>query len=187
MHACVHVCDRERDPAAQDNSLPPWSPPLFPTHGLCDEPPVPQPLTPHPSRSAPAAPSALQILPKPSEPARQPESHPEETEEELREHQALLEEPFLDRLSGQKEVHALGVQVKQEPVESDDEEAEPPREAEPGQRQPREQELLFRQVSRGAGAGGHSALQGGSGVCPPPPPAQVLAYLILRTEEVDLG
>uniref|UniRef100_A0A4X1T2Q0 Histone deacetylase n=1 Tax=Sus scrofa TaxID=9823 RepID=A0A4X1T2Q0_PIG len=85
------------------------------------------------------------ILPKPSEPARQPESHPEETEEELREHQALLEEPFLDRLSGQKEVHALGVQVKQEPVESDDEEAEPPREAEPGQRQPREQELLFRQ------------------------------------------
>lgn len=129
----------------------------------------------------------MQILPKPSEPARQPESHPEETEEELREHQALLEEPFLDRLSGQKEVHALGVQVKQEPVESDDEEAEPPREAEPGQRQPREQELLFRQVSHGAGAGGHSALQGGSGVCPPPPPAQVLAYLILRTEEVDLG
>ncbi|XP_072818074.1 histone deacetylase 4 isoform X2 [Vicugna pacos] len=86
------------------------------------------------------------IIPKPSEPARQPESHPEETEEELREHQALLEEPFLDRLSGQKEALALaGVQVKQEPLESDDEEAEPPREAEPGQRQPTEQELLFRQ------------------------------------------
>ncbi|XP_053758883.1 histone deacetylase 4 isoform X3 [Panthera pardus] len=81
-----------------------------------------------------------------SEPARQPESHPEETEEELREHQALLEEPYLDRLSGQKEAHALaGVQVKQEPIESDDEEAEPPREVEPGQRQPTEQELLFRQ------------------------------------------
>ncbi|XP_045338297.1 histone deacetylase 4 isoform X3 [Leopardus geoffroyi] len=81
-----------------------------------------------------------------SEPARQPESHPEETEEELREHQALLEEPYLDRLPGQKEAHALaGVQVKQEPIESDDEEAEPPREVEPGQRQPTEQELLFRQ------------------------------------------
>ncbi|XP_042851810.1 histone deacetylase 4 isoform X4 [Panthera tigris] len=86
------------------------------------------------------------IIPKQSEPARQPESHPEETEEELREHQALLEEPCLDRLSGQKEAHALaGVQVKQEPIESDDEEAEPPREVEPGQRQPTEQELLFRQ------------------------------------------
>uniref|UniRef100_A0A673T976 Histone deacetylase n=1 Tax=Suricata suricatta TaxID=37032 RepID=A0A673T976_SURSU len=86
------------------------------------------------------------IIPKQSEPARQPESHPEETEEELREHQALLEEPYLDRLSGQKEAHALaGVQVKQEPIESDEEEAEPPREAEPGQRQPTDQELLFRQ------------------------------------------
>ncbi|XP_073928269.1 histone deacetylase 4 isoform X9 [Castor canadensis] len=86
------------------------------------------------------------IIPKPSEPARQPESHPEETEEELREHQALLDEPFLDRLPGQKEVHTLaGVQVKQEPIESDEEEAEPVREAEPGQRPPTEQELLFRQ------------------------------------------
>ncbi|XP_074172111.1 histone deacetylase 4 isoform X2 [Rhinolophus sinicus] len=85
------------------------------------------------------------MIPKPSEPARQPESHPEETEEELREHQALLEEPFLDRLSAQKEAHAPGVQVKQEPPESDSEEVEPLREAEPGQRQPTEQELLFRQ------------------------------------------
>nr|XP_007965055.2 histone deacetylase 4 isoform X1 [Chlorocebus sabaeus]XP_007965056.2 histone deacetylase 4 isoform X1 [Chlorocebus sabaeus]XP_037857217.1 histone deacetylase 4 isoform X1 [Chlorocebus sabaeus] len=85
------------------------------------------------------------IIPKPSEPARQPESHPEETEEELREHQALLDEPYLDR-PAQKEAHApAGVQVKQEPIESDDEEAEPPREVEPGQRQPSEQELLFRQ------------------------------------------
>uniref|UniRef100_A0A8C7BSW7 Histone deacetylase n=1 Tax=Neovison vison TaxID=452646 RepID=A0A8C7BSW7_NEOVI len=86
------------------------------------------------------------MIPKQSEPARQPESHPEETEEELREHQALLEEPYLDRLSGQKEPHALaGVQVKQEPIESDEEEAEPPRDSESGQRQPTEQELLFRQ------------------------------------------
>lgn len=94
--------------------------------------------------------SALQIIPKPSEPARQPESHPEETEEELREHQALLDEPYLDRLPAQKEAHApAGVQVKQEPIESDDEEAEPPQEVEPGQRQPSEQELLFRQVTTG--------------------------------------
>lgn len=86
------------------------------------------------------------IIPKPSEPARQPESHPEETEEELREHQALLEEPYLDRHTGQKEAQELaGVQVKQEPLESDEEEAEQPREVEPSQRQPTEQELLFRQ------------------------------------------
>ncbi|TKC41491.1 hypothetical protein EI555_016118 [Monodon monoceros] len=80
------------------------------------------------------------IIPKASEPARQPESHPEETEEELREHQALLEEPFLDRPSGPKEAHTLaGVQVKQEPVESDEDDVAP------GQRQSTEQELLFRQ------------------------------------------
>ncbi|XP_023578017.1 histone deacetylase 4 isoform X7 [Octodon degus] len=85
------------------------------------------------------------IIPKPSEPARQPESHPEETEEELREHQALLDEPYLDRLPGQKEAHALAVQVKQEPIESEEEEVEPEREADPGQRPPSEQELLFRQ------------------------------------------
>ncbi|XP_074045941.1 histone deacetylase 4 isoform X3 [Macrotis lagotis] len=81
------------------------------------------------------------MLPKPAEPARQHESHPEETEEELREHQALLEEPYPERLAGPKEA----VQVKQEPIESDGEEAEAPaHEAEPGQRQA-EQELLFRQ------------------------------------------
>ncbi|XP_054976669.1 histone deacetylase 4 isoform X2 [Sorex araneus] len=86
------------------------------------------------------------MIPKPSEPARQPESHPEETEEELREHQALPEEPFLDRLAGHSEPHGLaGVQVKQEPIESDEEDAEPQRDAELGQRQPSEQELLFRQ------------------------------------------
>ncbi|XP_036713246.1 histone deacetylase 4 isoform X6 [Balaenoptera musculus] len=80
------------------------------------------------------------MIPKASEPARQPESHPEETEEELLEHQALLEEPFPDRLPGQTQAHApAGVQVKQEPIESDEEEVGP------GQRQPTEQELLFRQ------------------------------------------
>ncbi|XP_049638499.1 histone deacetylase 4 isoform X2 [Suncus etruscus] len=86
------------------------------------------------------------MISKPTEPARQPESHPEETEEELREHQVLPEEPYLDRLAGHKEAHALaGVQVKQEPIESDEEEAEPPRDMEPSQHQANEQELLFRQ------------------------------------------
>ncbi|NWS88761.1 HDAC4 deacetylase, partial [Toxostoma redivivum] len=84
------------------------------------------------------------IISKPTEPTRQHESHPEETEEELREHQALLEEPYGER--GQKEPPALAsvVQVKQEPIESDEEEAEPQQELESGQRQA-EQELLFRQ------------------------------------------
>uniref|UniRef100_A0A672VG16 Histone deacetylase n=1 Tax=Strigops habroptila TaxID=2489341 RepID=A0A672VG16_STRHB len=88
------------------------------------------------------------IISKPNEPARQHESHPEETEEELREHQALLEEPYSDRVASQKEAPGLAnmVQVKQEPIESDEEEAEPQQELESGQRQA-EQELLFRQVS----------------------------------------
>lgn len=84
------------------------------------------------------------MLPKPAEPARQHESHPEETEEELREHQALLEEPYPERLASHKEP----VQVKQEPAESDGEEVESGHETEPGQRQA-EQELLFRQVRQG--------------------------------------
>ncbi|XP_041321704.1 histone deacetylase 4 isoform X6 [Pyrgilauda ruficollis] len=86
------------------------------------------------------------IISKPTEPARQHESHPEETEEELREHQALLEEPYGERATGQKEPAGLAsvVQVKQEPIESDEEEAEAQQELEPGQRQA-EQELLFRQ------------------------------------------
>lgn len=90
--------------------------------------------------------SVLQMISKPSEPPRQPESHPEETEEELREHQALLDEPYLDRLPGQKEPSLAGVQVKQEPIESEEEEVETTREAEPSQRPATEQELLFRQV-----------------------------------------
>jgi len=59
-----------------------------------------------------------------------------------------LEEPYSDRASSQKEAPGLTnmVQVKQEPIESDEEEAEPQQELESGQRQA-EQELLFRQVS----------------------------------------
>ncbi|XP_053219972.1 histone deacetylase 4 isoform X2 [Podarcis raffonei] len=85
------------------------------------------------------------IMPKSNESSRQHESHPEETEEELREHQAFLEDPYIERISNQKEVQGLAsmVQVKQEPVESD-EDGELPQELEPGQRQA-EQELLFRQ------------------------------------------
>lgn len=136
-----------------------------------------KPAAPRHSRPAPAP----QIIPKPSEPARQPESHPEETEEELREHQALLDEPSLGRRAGRGDEHALAVQVKQEPAESDGEEAGPAREAEPGQRPPSEQELLFRQVTSGAasqGPQGQCPLAGGQGklraapstaACPGPP------------------
>lgn len=53
--------------------------------------------------------------------------------------------------------------MKQEPIESDDEEAEPPREVEPGQRQPTEQELLFRQVTGLPGAAGGEARRPGLG------------------------
>ncbi|XP_048200373.1 histone deacetylase 4 isoform X8 [Perognathus longimembris pacificus] len=129
--------------------------PLDVTDSACSSAPGSGPSSPNSSSGnvstengiAPAVPSVpAEMIPKPSEPGRQPESHPEETEEELREHQALLDEPFLDRLPGQKEAHTLaGVQVKQEPIESDEEEAESVREAEQGQRPPTEQELLFRQ------------------------------------------
>ncbi|KAF7243722.1 Histone deacetylase 4 [Varanus komodoensis] len=86
-----------------------------------------------------------EMIPKSNESSRQHESHPEETEEELREHQAFLEDPYIDRISNQKEVPGLTsmVQVKQEPLESD-EDGELQQELEPGQRQA-EQELLFRQ------------------------------------------
>lgn len=129
------------------------------------------------------------MIPKPSEPARQPESHPEETEEELREHQALLEEPFLDRLPGQKEAHALaGVQVKQEPIESDDEETEPTREADPGQRLPTEQELLFRQVptERGDGQQGVSTAPRASPRSSSSTPAGPGPQLSLLIREADV-
>ncbi|XP_077169453.1 histone deacetylase 4 isoform X4 [Paroedura picta] len=73
------------------------------------------------------------------------ESHPEETEEELREHQSFLEDAYIDRISNQKDFQGLAnmVQVKQEPLEND-EDGEMPQELEPGQKQT-EQELLFRQ------------------------------------------
>ena len=58
----------------------------------------------------------------------------------------MLDEPYLDLLPGQKEPSLAGVQVKQEPIESEEEEAEATRETEPGQRPATEQELLFRQV-----------------------------------------
>ncbi|XP_041117441.1 histone deacetylase 4-like isoform X1 [Polyodon spathula] len=62
------------------------------------------------------------MIPKPSEPSRQHESHPEETEEELREHQALADEPFRDRAP--EEGQPRLVQVKQEPLESEEDEAQ---------------------------------------------------------------
>ncbi|KAJ8253077.1 hypothetical protein GJAV_G00208850 [Gymnothorax javanicus] len=64
------------------------------------------------------------MMPKPSEPGRQHESHPEETEEELREHQEAL---------------PRGITIKQEPPEDPEEDPLQQRERQA------EQELLFRQ------------------------------------------
>ncbi|XP_072541702.1 histone deacetylase 4 isoform X1 [Salminus brasiliensis] len=69
------------------------------------------------------------MMAKPSEPGRQHESHPEETEEELREHQAL---------NDSAEGLPRGVTIKQEPPDELEEELQ--------QRERQaEQELLFRQ------------------------------------------
>uniref|UniRef100_A0A8C6YDJ9 Histone deacetylase n=1 Tax=Naja naja TaxID=35670 RepID=A0A8C6YDJ9_NAJNA len=85
------------------------------------------------------------MLPKSNEASRQHESHPEETEEELREHQTFVEDQYIDSTANQKEIQGLTqmVRVKQEPAESDEDGEQ--QELEPGQRQA-EQELLFRQV-----------------------------------------
>uniref|UniRef100_A0A4W3JQY7 Histone deacetylase n=1 Tax=Callorhinchus milii TaxID=7868 RepID=A0A4W3JQY7_CALMI len=66
------------------------------------------------------------LIPKPNEQARQHESHPEETEEELREHQAMPDEPYSERSPNQSECVSLKkmVQVKQEPIESDEDDEE---------------------------------------------------------------
>lgn len=84
------------------------------------------------------------MIPKVNEVSRQHESHPEETEEELREHQALHEEPYVEHASNLKE-QSLGsiVHVKQEREESEDESNT--HELEHNQLQT-EQDLLFRQV-----------------------------------------
>uniref|UniRef100_A0A8C7E5Q2 Histone deacetylase n=1 Tax=Naja naja TaxID=35670 RepID=A0A8C7E5Q2_NAJNA len=84
------------------------------------------------------------MLPKSNEASRQHESHPEETEEELREHQTFVEDQYIDSTANQKEIQGLTqmVRVKQEPAESDEDGEQ--QELEPGQRQA-EQELLFRQ------------------------------------------
>uniref|UniRef100_A0A673M0U8 Histone deacetylase n=1 Tax=Sinocyclocheilus rhinocerous TaxID=307959 RepID=A0A673M0U8_9TELE len=70
-----------------------------------------------------------QMMAKPNEPGRQHESHPEETEEELREHQGL---------GDSTEALPHGVTIKQEPPDEQDEEFQ--------QRERQaEEELLFRQ------------------------------------------
>ena len=83
----------------------------------------------------------FQLMSKPSEPSvRQHQSHPEETEEELREHQAL---------SAQEGGLPRGISIKQEPQEIQ----EIQEEALQRERQV-EQEILFRQVGAdGAGQG----------------------------------
>ncbi|XP_075463491.1 histone deacetylase 4 isoform X2 [Ascaphus truei] len=80
------------------------------------------------------------MIPKVNEASRQHESHPEETEEELREHQALHEEPYTERLAGQKEQGL--VHVKQEREESEEE--EDAQDLEHSKRHA-EQDLMFRQ------------------------------------------
>uniref|UniRef100_UPI00398EBE7F histone deacetylase 4 n=1 Tax=Pristiophorus japonicus TaxID=55135 RepID=UPI00398EBE7F len=90
------------------------------------------------------------LIPKPSEQPRQHESHPEETEEELREHQAMPEELYSDRGTNQNESTAMNkvIQVKQEPIESDEEEEDQREQQELEQRKrqaEQQQELLFRQ------------------------------------------
>ncbi|XP_032880423.1 histone deacetylase 4 isoform X6 [Amblyraja radiata] len=90
------------------------------------------------------------LIPKPSEQPRQHESHPEETEEELREHQAMPEEQYSDRGMNENESATVTkvVQVKQEPIESDEEDDQREQqelELEQRKRQAEQQELLFRQ------------------------------------------
>ncbi|XP_058041456.1 histone deacetylase 4 isoform X7 [Ahaetulla prasina] len=84
------------------------------------------------------------MLPKSNEASRQHESHPEETEEELREHQTFVGDQYIDSTANQKEIQELTqvVCVKQEPAENDEDGEQ--QELEPGQSQA-EQELLFRQ------------------------------------------
>ncbi|XP_056392987.1 histone deacetylase 4 isoform X2 [Hyla sarda] len=83
------------------------------------------------------------MIPKVNEVSRQHESHPEETEEELREHQAIHEDSYVEHGSDHKE-QSLGsvVRVKQEREESEDEASL--QELEQNKLQA-EQDLLFRQ------------------------------------------
>ncbi|XP_066543326.1 histone deacetylase 4 isoform X3 [Amia ocellicauda] len=87
------------------------------------------------------------MITKPSEPGRQHESHPEETEEELREHQALADQVLGG--SEMKEGLPRMVQVKQEPLDNEEDEQQQQQqqheELEHRKRQA-EQELLFRQI-----------------------------------------
>uniref|UniRef100_A0A8C9W4T4 Histone deacetylase n=1 Tax=Scleropages formosus TaxID=113540 RepID=A0A8C9W4T4_SCLFO len=111
---CPHHPLSSPVPTALSYVSPVLNVPLYVLPILCIHPS----LTPYP-----------QMMAKPSEPGRQHESHPEETEEELREHQALSESEAMPR----------GVTIKQEPLEDSEEEQVLQRERQV------EQELLFRQ------------------------------------------
>lgn len=79
----------------------------------------------------------------PSGPARQHQSHPEETEEELREHQGLPSSsspPSLSSLSVKEAGPMKGVVIKQEPVDPQELEEKEQRERQA------EKDFLFRQV-----------------------------------------
>lgn len=78
-----------------------------------------------------------------SGPARQHQSHPEETEEELREHQGLASSSSSSSSTSVQETGPLrGLVIKQEPAD--------PQEQDERERQV-EQDFLFRQVRMGGG------------------------------------
>lgn len=77
----------------------------------------------------------------PSGPARQHQSHPEETEEELREHQGLSSSSSSSPSVSVKEAGPIrGVVIKQEPVDPQELEEKEQRERQA------EKDFLFRQV-----------------------------------------
>lgn len=79
----------------------------------------------------------------PSGPARQHQSHPEETEEELREHQGLSSSsppPPSSLVSGKEAAPMRGVVIKQEPVDPQELDEKEQRERQA------EKDFLFRQV-----------------------------------------
>lgn len=85
---------------------------------------------------------ASSVSSSPSGPARQHQSHPEETEEELREHQGLApsSSPPSSSVSVKEAGPMRGVVIKQEPVDPQELEEKEQRERQA------EKDFLFRQV-----------------------------------------
>lgn len=84
----------------------------------------------------------------PSGPARQHQSHPEETEEELREHQGLSSSSLSSSSTSAQETGPLrGLVIKQEPLDPQEQEEREQRERQA------EKDFLFRQVRMQARGG----------------------------------